>query len=190
VTLKIVISTHLDTVFRDPFAKIIDGNLIGSCDNLASILAIAQIIGEPGLNVEFTEDEEMHMDGAKYVAKKHNTEDTFIIVQDVTNRSQRWNKINFTIENFFGIDVKHIKKALKGFKYITKVQGMESEAWLYKNLGFACLEIDVPVSGGLHSLDGRSRIEDILKVGEAVKCLVGYISGKSREELLDNYSVD
>ena len=187
--MKVIISCHMDTVFRDPFARLMNGELIGACDNMASILAASQIINKPGLNVEFTEDEEMHMDGARYVAKKNDPADTFIIVQDETIRVKTWKKINFTIENWFGVQVKHIKAALKGFHYLMKQNGVESEAWLYREMGFPCLEIDVPVVGGLHSLDGRARVEDILVVGNALNSLVDYFSAKTREQVGDPYKV-
>jgi len=188
--MKIVISCHMDTVYRDPFAKVIDGWLVGACDNVASILAVSQIIAKPGLYLELTEDEELHMDGARCVARKHKPEDSFVIIQDVTVRGKGWNKINFTIENWYGIQDKHIRSALKGFNYRMIKDGSESEAWLYKEMGFACLEIDVPVMGGLHSLDSRARIEDILVVGKALDRLIDYLSDKERSNLSDIYKVE
>jgi len=188
--MNTILSCHIDTVFRDAYAKVVDGWLIGACDNVASILAAAQIINRPGLYLEFTEDEELHMEGARAIAKKNNPENTFIIVQDVTIRGKSWNKINFTIENWFGIQDKHIRSALKGFNYKMILDGSESEAWLYKEMGFACLEIDVPVMGGLHSLDSKARIEDILMVGRALNQLIDYLSDKERSNLSDIYKVE
>jgi len=183
--MKVLISCHMDTVFRDPYARIQgDGILLGACDNMAGILAVAPLIDEPYF-IEFTEDEEMHMDGARAVAQKYNPQETFIIVIDVTVRGKKWDKINFTVENWSGIQTSDLKKALKGFNYKLNLDGSESEAWLYKELGFAVAEIDVPVWGGLHSLDGRARVEDIKKTAEAIRALAVYVSDKTREQLGD-----
>lgn len=188
--MKIVISAHFDTVYQDPFGRISGSILIGACDNIAGILAVAQLL-EEDVSIEFTEEEELHMDGARYVARKNDPTDTFIIVVDVTDRKKTWKKINFTVENWHGIEEKHIKRALKEFNghYKRTKDGTESEAWLYKELGFACLEIDVPVSGGLHSLDSKARIEDILKASKAIKAIADYVRDKTREELGDIYKV-
>jgi acetylornithine deacetylase/succinyl-diaminopimelate desuccinylase-like protein len=186
--MKVIVSCHCDSVFLDPFARVIDGMLIGACDNIAGILACAQLVNE-GIHIEFTEDEERHMEGARYVAKRHSSEDTFFIVVDVTTRGKQWDKINFTVENFFGIQVKHIKAALRGLSYKLVTGGAESEAWLYKELGFACLEIDIPVIGGLHSLDGKARVGDILGAAAGIKALHNYLQDKERSKLSDPYTV-
>lgn len=187
--MKVVISCHFDTVFRDPYARIMgNGILLGACDNIAGLLAVAQLISDPDIYIEFTEDEEMHMDGARYVAKKFDPNDTFIIVVDVTVRAKNWDKVNFTVENWSGIQIKDIKKVLpptKGFRYRTNQNGTESEAWLYKELGFAVIEIDIPVSDGLHSLDGKARIEDILRAANAIEAIAAYVKNKTREQLSD-----
>jgi hypothetical protein len=43
-----------------------------------------------------------------------------------------------------------IKAALKQFKGQYRIinNGTESEAWLYKSLGFTTVEVDIPVVGG------------------------------------------
>lgn len=188
--MKIVIFAHFDTVYQDPFGRISGSILTGACDNIAGILAVAQLL-EEDVSIEFTEEEEMHMDGARYVARKNDPVDAFIIVVDVTDRKKTWKKIGFTVENWHGITEKHIKRALKEFNghYKRTKEGTESEAWLYKELGFACLEIDVPVSGGLHSLDSKARIEDILQASKAIKAIADYVRDKDREELGDIYKV-
>ncbi len=183
--MKIIISCHFDTVFQHPYGRISDGYLTGACDNIAGIMVAAGLMDQPGIHIEFTEDEEMYMDGARAICKKYDPKETFIIVLDVTVRGKTWDKVNFTVENWNGIQTKDIKGALKGFNYKIVPNGTESEAWLYKDMGFACLEIDVPVMGGLHSLDGRARIEDILKATEAVLAIRHYIEGKTREQISD-----
>jgi len=189
--MKVLVSCHYDTVFKEPFGEVLDGILEGACDNIAGVLACARLIDEPDLEIQFTEEEEMHMDGARCVAKENKPEETFIIVVDVTERKRRWKKINFTVENINGIMIKHIKKALKDFngRYKIVEKGAESEAWLYKEMGFACAEIDVPVTGGLHNLQAKARVEDIIAVGGAIKALKDYVLNKSRAELSDIYRV-
>lgn len=188
--MNIIISAHYDTVFIQPYGKIINGVLMGACDNIAGILAAAMRIEDTDLEIQFTEEEELHMDGARYLAKNHNPQEDFIIVLDVTEKKKGW-KIHFTVENWHGITDKHIKLALKDFqgKYKLNKDGAESEAWLYSELGFACLELDVPVIGGLHSLDAKAQIVDILQVSRAIRAVADYITPKTREELSDIYKV-
>lgn len=189
VNINVIVSCHIDTIFRDPFATTRDGYLNGTCDNLAGILACAQLIGREGIFIEWTNDEEGRMDGARYVAKDHSADDTFIIVADVTERKKNWDKIHFTAENWFGIQPKHIKKALQPLSghYRMTERGLESEAWLYKDLGFATLEIDIPVSGGIHNLKNKARLIDIQKSAEAIDLIRMYLLDKTREQICDKY---
>lgn len=181
--MKIIISSHIDTVFKDPFCKFKQGILKGANDNFASILALGRIIDdpiwlEPTIEVAMTEDEELSMDGAKYVALQNNPKDTLIIVQDVTKKTGK--KINFTIENVHEVKFSEIKKALKDFtkKYRIVQNGTESEAWLYAEKGFSVIEIDVPVAGGLHSLDSISLSEDQAVSAKALLALLYYFKDK------------
>lgn len=187
--MKVIISCHIDSIFKDPMATTKDGYLLGACDNLAGILACAQLIGREGIKIEWTNDEEMHMDGARYVAKENSADDTFMIVVDGTERGRNWDRVHFTVENYFGIQPKHIKKALQPLNghYRIIERGGESEAWLYRDLGLACLEIDVPVSGGLHNLKNKARLVDILKASEAIGLICDYLGGKDRTVLCDAY---
>lgn len=190
--MKVLISSHIDTVFQDPFARVKNnGIFLGACDNFASVMVVGRLLDEPDLYIELTEDEERNMDGCRYVARQYDPSEMFIIVLDVEERAIAGKKTNFTVENWHGITEKHIKRALKEFNghYKRIKEGTESEAWLYKELGFACLEVDIPVSGGLHSLDSKARIEDILKVSKAVKAIADYVRDKTREELGDIYKV-
>jgi hypothetical protein len=187
--MEIIISVHIDSVFKDPMSTFKDGYLLGACDNLAGILACAQLINKEGIKIEWTNDEEMHMDGARYIAKENSADNVFMLVVDVTERGKNWDKLYFTVENYAGIQLKHIKKALHPLNGHYKIieKGTESEAWLYKDLGFACLEIDVPVSGGLHNLKNKARLIDILKVSEAISLVCDYLKDKDRTVLCDAY---
>lgn len=187
--MKVIISCHMDTIFKDPFATFKDGILLGTCDNLAGILACAQLLNREGIFIEFTNDEEMHMDGARYVAKTNSADNTFIIVVDVTERGKNWEKIHFTVENYSGIQLKHIKKALKPLEghYRIIEKGTESEAWLYRDLGFACLEIDIPVMGGIHNLKNRTKLINIVKSSEAIGLIFDYLKDKDRATIGDIY---
>ncbi len=187
--MQIVISAHFDTVFLDPFSTLKNGMLCGTCDNLAGILATAQLIGKEGIFIEYTNQEESTMGGARNVARDHSADDTFMLVVDVTERKKNWDKIHFTAENWFGIQPKHIKKALQPLSghYRMTERGLESEAWLYKDLGFACLEIDIPVSGGIHNLKNKARLIDIQKASEAIDLVRIYLLDKTREQICDKY---
>jgi hypothetical protein len=187
--MQIIISTHFDTIFRDPFATLKGGILYGTCDNLAGILATAQIIGREDIFIEYTNCEESTMGGARNVAKEHSADNSFMLVVDVTERGRNWDKIYFTVENYFGIQLKYIKNALKSLSghYRVKEKGTESEAWLYRDLGFACLEIDIPVTGGLHNLKNRARVIDIIKSSEAIGLICDYLKDKDRLAVCDAY---
>lgn len=188
--MKIIISAHLDTIYKDPMGTIEGGIFIGPCDNICSILAIGRILGEVEAKIELTNDEEAHMDGARYVARENDPRETLVIVLDVTEQFKR--KVNFTVENICSIKMNHVKKALKGFrgKYKVNLKGEESEAWLYRDMGFCVIEIDIPVSGGIHNLKAKANIEDIKIVAEVIKALVNYFKDKNRESLSDNYRVE
>jgi hypothetical protein len=184
--VNIIVSAHLDTVFTTPFAEWKDGIFRGACDNFAGVLAMGYLVHEaPDLHIEFTESEETTMDGARQLAKIYKPEDTLFIVIDVTDRSRHWKSINFTIENFHRIQPKYIRAALKPLqgKYKLRPTGTESEAWLYRDKGFCTLEVDVPVTGGLHNLQGVARGEDMWSVAEATKLLAEYLAPKNIREI-------
>jgi len=187
--MNVICSCHFDTIFLDPFSTVKNGTLYGTCDNLAGILATAQLIGKEGMFIEYTNCEESTMGGARNVARDHSADDTFMLVVDVTERGKNWEKLYFTVENYAGIQLKHIKKALHPLNGHYKLieRGTESEAWLYRDLGFACLEIDVPVSGGLHNLKNKARLVDILKASEAIGLIFDYLKDKDRTVLCDAY---
>jgi len=187
--MQVICSCHFDTIFLDPFSTVKNGTLYGTCDNLAGILATAQLIGKEGMFIEYTNCEESTMGGARNVARDHSADDTFMLVVDVTERGKNWEKLYFTVENYAGIQLKHIKKALHPLNGHYKLieRGTESEAWLYRDLGFACLEIDVPVSGGLHNLKNKARLVDILKASEAIGLIFDYLKDKDRTVLCDAY---
>lgn len=187
--MKIIISSHIDTVFKDPHGTIKDGVFKGPCDNLVNLLVIGRVIGEVEAIIELTNDEEQHMDGARYVARENDPKDTLMIVLDTTDQFNR--KVNFTVENMYGIKMSHIKKVLKAFrgKYKINREGEESEAWLYRDMGFCTVEIDVPVKGGLHNEDAEADLEDIKIAAEVLKAFVAYFKDKTREQLSDQYKV-
>ena len=184
--MNIIISCHLDSVFTTPFADWQDGVFRGACDNFAGVLAMGYLVHEmPDLHLEFTESEETTMDGARQLARIYKPDETLFIVIDVTEKSRKWKSINFTVENYHRIQEKHIKSALKSLKgkYKLKPVGTESEAWLFRDKGFPTLEVDVPVIGGLHNLQGVARGEDMWAVAEAVKLLAEYLAPRNIREL-------
>lgn len=184
--MKIIVSCHCDTVFRIPHLRWRDGILRGALDNFGPMLAAALIIQSMGSDVviEFTEDEELTMDGARSLAKSCNNQDTLFIVMDVTD-SARGNP--FTIENFHRIKITEIRRALKPLrgKYRLVPKGTESEAWLYRDMGFAVIEVDLPVKGGLHSLDSYANFENVKTMAQAVELLVRYFKDKTLIEVED-----
>ena len=182
-----IISCHMDNIFKDPMSDIKNGIQTGTCDNLAGILSCAQLINIPEIHIEFTNDEENSMGGAKWVSDHFSVDNTFLIVVDVTEKAPRWKSTQFTVENINGIDLKHIKKALKGFqgKYKIKETGAESEAWLYKREEFSCIEIDIVVTGGLHNLHNRAQVSDILIASEAIKAVVDYVKDKEKKDICE-----
>lgn len=180
--MKIIISSHIDTVFNQPYAIFRQGILTGANDNFASTVALGRIMDDPvwesgNLEIQFTEDEEMYMDGAATIARRNNPKDTLIIVLDVTGVA---GKHSFTIENIHEVKTEEIKKALKNFKGKYKIikDGTESEAWLYAEKGFSVIEVDIPVRGGIHSLNSTSKVVDHRAVADAVLALIYYFKDK------------
>jgi hypothetical protein len=184
--MNTIISCHLDSVFLSPMADVKNGVHTGCCDNLSGVLCCAQLINHPDIHIEYTNGEETDMEGAKWVADHYSSADNFIVVIDCTEKATRWKSIKFTVENPANVDLKHIKNALRNFrgKYKLKELGVESEAYLYKKEGFSCVEIDIPVTGGLHNLHNRAHVEDIITASEAVKSIVDYMKNKERSEII------
>lgn len=186
--MKIIVSCHCDTVFRYPYCSFREGILKGACDNFAGILTVASILDdlvwmESNIELQLTEDEEMYMDGAKCIVKKNNPKDTLIIVIDVTKTNK-----HFTIENYREVKESEIRKALKEFKgqYKLIANGTESEAWIYGDNGFSVLELDIPVFGGLHSLDSTSKRTDQAIAAKALLALIYYFKDKEISAIRGN----
>jgi putative aminopeptidase FrvX len=167
-------------------ADVKNGIHTGCCDNLSGVLAVAQLIQNDDICIEFTNGEETNLEGAKWVANHYSASEWFIIVVDTTDRSTHWKNIQFTVENPGHVDIKHIKRALRPFygKYKLREFGVESEAWLYKREGFSCVEIDVPVALGLHNLHNKAKVSDIIICSEAMKVIADYMKEKTREQIL------
>ena len=127
--MNVIVSCHFDTIFLDPFSTLKNGMLYGTCDNLAGILATAQLIGKEGMFIEYTNCEESTMGGARNFARDHSADDTFMFVVDVTERGKNWDKLYFTVENYAGIQLKHIKKALHPLNVHYKI--IEKGIWKY-----------------------------------------------------------
>ena len=182
--MNIIISCHIDTVFSQPFVSWDGSRLKGALDNFASLFACSLLIDQmqQDIHIEFTEDEELTMDGARSLARKHNNQDTLFIVMDVTVSSK---KHLFTIENCHRIKSIHINHALQPLKGQYKIvpNGKESEAWLYRDLGFAVIEVDISVFGGVHNLAGTTTWERVRAAAGAIKLLVDYFKNKSLVEV-------
>jgi len=178
--MKIIVSCHCDTVFRSDVAymRYKGGILRGALDNFASMLAASLLISNvPDAEVEFTEDEENSMDGARQLARANNNKDTMFIVMDVTADGRGK---EFTIENVHRVRIKEVHEALKELKGKYKVvsRGTESEAWLYKDMGFATIEVDIPARGGLHSLDCATDFYRLKTAARAIELIIGYFKDK------------
>jgi len=180
--MKIIVSSHIDTIYKDPYCIFRNGILTGANDNFASMLALGTVLLNPiwmkdNIEVQFTEDEELGMDGARSIVKKNNPKDTLIIVMEVTEAKCVKNRL-FTVENIHEIKVSEIKKALQRHPYRIVMAGTESESWLYAEHGFSVLEVCIPVIGGIHNLQGKSNIKNIEAVGKAIIALIEYFTDK------------
>lgn len=185
--MNVVVSCHLDTCFADPFLRWHGKVVKGACDNFALVLATGMLLKsmKDRVMIEWTEREELDMMGARAIAKRHKQEDSLFVVLDVTDSIRPIGTPCFTIENVHRVETKHIRSALSTLngRYRFISGGTESEAWLYKDLGFAVIEIDLPVKGGLHSLDTTARLEDIELIAQAIEKIVEYFSPKNLREV-------
>ena len=180
--MKIIISSHIDTVFKDPYCIYRGGILEGANDNFASIMALGTVLLNPiwlqdNVEIQLTEDEEMYQDGAKNIARKNNPKDTLIVVMDVTEAKPGSGNL-FTVENIHEIKTSEIKRALHKHPFRIIKDGTESEAWLYAEHKFSVLEVCIPVMGGVHNLQSKASIKSIEAVGRAIVALVEYFSAK------------
>lgn len=115
---RLLVSSHIDTVYDRCFCEESDNCWKGTFDNSATNTALVQLmlenkIGDPVL-IAFTGDEEIESRGAQEVKRwfhQQTWHPQAILVLDVTNEG--WDDaVSFTIENDRGFDLLPIKSSL------------------------------------------------------------------------------
>lgn len=165
---RLLVSSHIDTVYDRCFCEESDNCWKGTFDNSATNTALVQLmlenkIGDPVL-IAFTGDEEIESRGAQEVKRWFHQQTWYpqaILVLDVTNEG--WDDaVSFTIENDRGFDL------LTAYQIISSIQEAEQpcvflhdalpdETWIYgekqspDDRSYPCLSLCLPVGGDMHS---------------------------------------
>lgn len=168
---RLLVSSHIDTVYDRCFCEESDSCWKGTFDNSATNTALVQLmlenkIGDPVL-IAFTGDEEIESRGAQEVKRWFHQQTWYpqaILVLDVTNEG--WDDaVSFTIENDRGFDL------LTAYQIISSIQEAEQpcvflhdalpdETWIYgekqspDDQSYPCLSLCLPVGGDMHSDTG------------------------------------
>ena len=161
----ILISSHIDCVYQQCFAKSCGDFYHGTFDNSftnAAVLSLMQSGQLPeNVVVAFTGDEEHDSAGAIAVnvyLSKHQCPISFALVLDVTNAGWEDQHL-FAVENDFGIDLltaHQIVEVLKPYegKYTFLHNAEPDETWDYDEYGIPCMTLSAPVGGSMHGEEG------------------------------------
>ena len=168
---RLLVSSHIDTVYTHCFCEETDTHWKGTFDNSATNTALLQLMLENKIGdhvlIAFTGDEEIESRGAQEV-KRWCSQQTWypsaILVLDVTNEG--WDdSVSFSIENDRGFDL------LTAHQIISSIQESEQpcvflhdalpdETWIYgekqypDDRSYPCLSLCLPVGGDMHSDTG------------------------------------
>ena len=148
---RLLVSSHIDTVYTHCFCEETDTHWKGTFDNSATNTALLQLMLENKIGdhvlIAFTGDEEIESRGAQEV--------------NVTNEG--WDdSVSFSIENDRGFDL------LTAYQIISSIQESEQpcvflhdalpdETWIYgekqypDDRSYPCLSLCLPVGGDMHS---------------------------------------
>lgn len=182
---RLLVSSHIDTVYDRCFCEESDSCWKGTFDNSATNTALVQLmlenkIGDPVL-IAFTGDEEIESRGAQEVKRWFHQQTWYpqaILVLDVTNEG--WDDaVSFTIENDRGFNL------LTAYQIISSIQEAEQpcvflhdalpdETWIYgekqypDDRSYPCLSLCLPVGGDMHSDTGcwlrKGEVDEYLKI--------------------------
>lgn len=189
----VIISTHIDCVYRKLFVKDQEECFLGTFDNSATNAAVLHLMCHGMFNenvvITFTGDEEEEGGGAEEIAKYYsgnNRHVKSIIVCDLTNVKWRTGE-NFTVENVYEANVtgdyyrgrqlspiyrsesafsQAICEPLQAFtEKITYLKLAEpDETDIYSEHGFACFTFCLPCGGDMHSERGVLIRKESLKI--------------------------
>ena len=184
----VLISSHIDTVYKECFCREDGDFLTGTFDNSLTNAAVVGNMLEgvfaDNVIVAFTGDEEVDSEGALEVYRTlHHAglKVKFAVVTEVTNEG--WDKeCAFTVENDLGVGIFNGRKLAEvldeyqgEFDYIHNAE--PDESWDYNALNIACLTLCVPAQGDMHSEGGVFARKLLLpRYCEALCDIVGCVS--------------
>lgn len=172
--MKIVMSAHMDLARPVMSIKMDDKNLLGLVDNFAGVFAAYQAARKTGVDVYYTNFEELEFDGAEAVAKSLNKDDTLVIVVDTT--TEPTNGKEGYIGNLYGIDVQELKKQFADRIRIREdyFEATEDETIMFgKKFGFKTFYYGITIRPKYHDPDNKISLAEIDK---ATKVLIDLIN--------------
>jgi hypothetical protein len=177
--MRIVISTHFDLARPVMSIKLDSEKLSGLVDNFAGVFASYQASRKTGVEVYFTNYEELEYDGANDVAAKLDKENTIVIVVDTIKASDA-RGFPASIANVYRIDMTELKSKLSDrINFIDKpFEPTEDETWMYgKTHGLKTLYFGVPISGeNYHATDNDALLSQIDKASEILIDVINILS--------------
>ncbi|HEV2339350.1 MAG TPA: hypothetical protein VGT05_01125 [Patescibacteria group bacterium] len=180
--MKVIISAHMDLAEKVMAIKMDDKTLLGLVDNFAGVFAAYQASRKTGVEVYFTNFEELPtFDGADAIAPKLD-KDALIIVVDTTIDAEDKDAY---IGNAYGIDAELLKPQFKdrvlfkdGFWEPT-----EDETFIYgKKHSFKTLYFGIPIPPGIthkyHDVNNKVSLEVIDKAALVLIDLINWFKEK------------
>jgi putative aminopeptidase FrvX len=162
IAMKIVISAHFDLAHPVMAIKLDKSHVNGLVDNFAGMLAAYQASRRTGVEVYFTNFEELEYDGAIDVAKKLD-KDTIVIVLDTIKETDIMGK-KVSLANVYGFETDKLK-----IEFETEVhfidgyfEETEDETWIYgKKFGLKTCYFGIPIPNDYHDVDNTVSLQTI-----------------------------
>lgn len=180
--MKIVLSAHMDLARPVMSIKMDDKNLLGLVDNFAGVFASYQASRKTGVQVHFTNYEELDYDGADAVAKSLN-KDTLVFVIDTILEKDIMGK-SASITNSYGLEQYWGEMKEKFGNNIHFIDGLfeqtEDETWIYGHkYKLKTFYLGVPIPGDYyHSTELTVSLKTIDSVTSIIVDLIKYFQSK------------
>lgn len=180
--MKIVLSAHMDLARPVMSIKMDDQNLLGLVDNFAGVFASYQASRKTGVEVHFTNFEELEYDGADAVAKSLD-KDTIVFVVDTILESDIHGKAT-SITNGYSMEPYWNELKEKFSEDVHFIEGLfeekEDETWIYGHkYKLKTFYLGVPIPGDYyHSTELTVKLKTIDKVTDILVKLIKYFQSK------------
>lgn len=159
--------------------KMDNKNLLGLVDNFAGVFAAYQASKKTGIDVYYTNFEELEFDGAESVAKSLNKDNTLVIVVDTT--TEPTNGKEGYIGNLYGIDVEQLKKQFSNRIRIREdyFEATEDETIMFgKKYDFKTFFYGITIKPKYHDTNNKISLVEIDKATDVLVDLINWYKTK------------